>query len=85
MVVGFVAGDHVVGAEIPFGVEAGALAHFAAAVFARQNVECVATSGFDVAGFQSSAGSLVWAMPTWPRTMVVRVNRGILIFMVRFV
>jgi len=36
LVVAFVAGDDVVGAEFFFGVEAGELAHFAAAVSTRE-------------------------------------------------
>src|SRR5438270_169596 len=46
LVVGLVAWDYVIGAEILFGVEAGALAHFAAAVFAREDVESIAAGGF---------------------------------------
>src|SRR5258707_3686869 len=51
LVVLFVAGDYVVGAEVLSGVEAGALTHFAAAVFAGENVEGVAAGGFYLAGF----------------------------------
>jgi hypothetical protein len=50
-VVGFVGGDYVVGAEFLLGVDAGDLAHFAAAVGAGEDFDGVGGGCFDVAGF----------------------------------
>jgi len=55
LVVALVLGDDVVGAEVFLGVEAGALAHFAATIGAGQYVESVATGGFHVAGFHQES------------------------------
>ena len=51
LVVGFVGGDYVVGAEIFLGVEAGGFAHFAAAVGAGQNFDGIARGLLHVTGF----------------------------------
>src|SRR6266481_430244 len=50
LVVVFVGGDDVVGAVVFLGVDAGDLAHFAAAVGAGQNLDGVARGSFHVAG-----------------------------------
>src|ERR1700693_165510 len=50
LVVALVLGDYVVGAEFSFGVDASALAHFAAAVGARENFDGVASGFLYVAG-----------------------------------
>ena len=49
LVVALVLGDYVVGAEFFLGVDAGALAHFAATIGARQNLDGVASCFLDVA------------------------------------
>src|SRR5437879_11929009 len=54
LVVGFVGGDDVVGAEIFLGIEAGGLAHGAAAVGAGQDFDGVAGGFLPVAGFHRS-------------------------------
>lgn len=54
-VVGFVGGDDVVGTKFALGVEAGALAHFAAAVRAGEDFDGVGGSGFYVARFDKIA------------------------------
>src|SRR5258708_40209879 len=50
LVVGFVGGDDVVGAEFFLGVEAGDFAHFAAAVGAGQDFDGVARGFLHIAG-----------------------------------
>src|SRR5579864_7093925 len=50
-VVGFVGGNDVVGTEFFLGVNAGDLAHFAAAVGAGENFDGVVGGGLYVAGF----------------------------------
>src|SRR5271163_2118237 len=54
-VVGFVGGDYVVGAEFFLGVEAGGVAHFAAAVGAGENFDGVGGGGLYVARFDQEA------------------------------
>ena len=50
-VVSFVGGDNVVGAEFALGVEAGALAHFAATIGAGENFDGMTRGFFHVARF----------------------------------
>jgi len=51
LVIGFVAGDDVIGAEFFLGVDACDLAHFTAAIGAGEKVNGVGCGGFHVAGF----------------------------------
>jgi len=51
LVVALVLGDYVVGAKLFLGVDAGTLAHFAAAIGARQDFDGVAAGFLYIAGF----------------------------------
>src|SRR5260370_34743788 len=55
LVVGFVGGDDVVGAEFLFGVEASGFTHFAAAVGARQDFDGVPRSFLNITGLHQKS------------------------------